>query len=103
MSYQPAVSRTTNTLAVLSLIFGIASWTVFPVVGAVLAIVLGHLARKEIRLAPPSAVEGDSMAVIGLVLGYLQFALLIVSMLAIFALTALGVGIFMHLVPWHLS
>jgi uncharacterized membrane protein len=103
MSYQPAASRTTNTLAVISLVFGIASWTVLPLVGAVLAIVCGHLARKEIRSAPLNSVEGDSMAVIGMVLGYLQFALLVLAVLAAFVLTALGVGLFLHFLPWHAS
>ena len=58
----------TSTLAVVSLIFGILGWLPVPVIGSVVAIVTGHLARAEIRRDP--AVEGDGMAIAGLVLGY---------------------------------
>ncbi|MGO4505333.1 MULTISPECIES: DUF4190 domain-containing protein [unclassified Dyella] len=101
MSYQPAAYRSTNTLAVVSLIAGIASWTVLPFVAAVIAIVCGHLARKEIRLAPPGTVEGDSLAVIGMVMGYLQLALIVLAMLLFFIFAALGIGLLAHFFPWH--
>jgi hypothetical protein len=44
------------------------------------AIVTGHMARKEIRQDP--ALDGDSMAIIGLVLGWV---VVIGTVLAIFA------------------
>jgi hypothetical protein len=39
-------------------------------IGGIVAVVCGHLARGEIRRAPAGTVEGDGMAVAGLVLGY---------------------------------
>ncbi|KRE89517.1 hypothetical protein ASG87_04110 [Frateuria sp. Soil773] len=66
--------RSTCMLAVASLVSGILAWTVLPLVGALAAVVCGHLARGEIRRAPEGMLEGRGMAVAGLVLGYLQFA-----------------------------
>ncbi|HLM52186.1 MAG TPA: DUF4190 domain-containing protein [Pseudoxanthomonas sp.] len=60
--------RLTSTLAIASLIAGLLGWTLMPFVGSLVAIVTGHMARGEIRRNP--GMEGDSMAVIGLVLGW---------------------------------
>lgn len=62
--------RQTSSLAVVSLIMGIVGWTVFPFLGSLIAIVTGHMARAEIR-RQPHALEGDGLAVAGLVLGWL--------------------------------
>ncbi|MET4614908.1 small-conductance mechanosensitive channel [Stenotrophomonas sp. 2619] len=62
--------RQTSSLAVVSLIMGIVGWTVFPFLGSLVAIVTGHMARAEIR-RQPQALEGDGLAVAGLVLGWL--------------------------------
>ncbi|WP_448133521.1 DUF4190 domain-containing protein [Stenotrophomonas rhizophila] len=62
--------RQTSSLAVVSLIMGIVGWTVFPFLGSLIAIVTGHMARAEIR-RQSQALEGDGLAVAGLVLGWL--------------------------------
>ncbi len=61
----------TNGLAAASLAFGIGQ-VFIPIVGAVIAIVCGHLARGDIRR---NGQDGDSLALSGLVLGYLGVAL----------------------------
>ncbi|GAB3784781.1 DUF4190 domain-containing protein [Dyella agri] len=97
MSYQPPASRSTNALAVVSLVSGISAWCMFPVLGAIIAVVCGHLARGEIRRAPPGSMEGDGMAVAGLVLGYLQLAFGV-----LFIIVAIGfvfLGLSLH--AWH--
>ncbi|HET8818085.1 MAG TPA: DUF4190 domain-containing protein [Xanthomonadaceae bacterium] len=66
----------TSTTALLSLIFGILSWCVLPLVGAVVAVVTGHVARAELRRAAPGELEGDGMAVAGLVLGWANLAVM---------------------------
>jgi Domain of unknown function (DUF4190) len=96
MSYQPSTPRTTNALAVVSLIFGIGSWCVLPILGAIVAVVCGHLARADIRRAPASTIEGDGMAVAGLVLGYAQLAFALLLVLLVFGSLLLGVGIAAH-------
>lgn len=70
--------RTSGT-AIASLILGILAWVALPLIGAILAVVLGHIARSEIRRSPPGSVEGDGMAIAGLVLGYLHLGLLLVA------------------------
>jgi len=97
MSYQPPATRSTNALAVVSLVSGIAAWCVFPFIGAIVAVVCGHLARGEIRHAPPGSVEGDGMAVAGLVLGYVQLVLSGLFIILAIGFVILGFGL--HF--WH--
>jgi len=74
----------TSTLAVVSLVSGILAWCALPFVGAIVAVVCGHLARGEIRRTPFDArPDGDSMAVAGLVLGYVQLLLGVLMMVAV--------------------
>ena len=87
--------RTSNT-AIASLIFGVLSWIVLPFIGAILAVVLGHSARKEINRAPPGTIEGDGMAIAGLILGWAHLALFLVVILFIFVFLG-GLAFFAHL------
>jgi len=58
-----------STMSIVSLIAGIAGFTLFPVVGSIVAVITGHMAKKEIRESN-GAISGDGMATVGLVLGY---------------------------------
>lgn len=62
----------TSVSAIMSLVFGILSWLGLPFFGAIIAIVCGHVARGEIQRAPPGAIQGDGLALAGLILGYLH-------------------------------
>ena len=75
--------RQSSTLALISLIAGILGWTLAPFLGSVVAVITGHMARKEIRLAP-DRLEGDGLAIGGLVLGYLSIAMAVLVVVAIF-------------------
>ena len=86
--------RTTCTLAVVSPCFGIAAWTVLPFIGAVVAMICGHLARREIRQTASEPLDGDGLAVTGLILGYAQLLLGVIGMLFFWTLL-LG---FLHVV-----
>lgn len=92
MNTPTACRSTTSTPAVLSLIFGLAGWTALPLVGALVAVVCGHLARAGIRQNPRHAVEGDGLAVAGLVLGYAQLALAAAG-LVLLVLVVLGLSL----------
>ena len=72
-----AVYVRTSGTAVASLVFGVLTWVMLPFIGAVLAVVLGHVARGEIHRAAPGSVQGDGMALAGLVLGYTHLALVL--------------------------
>ncbi|TWI03538.1 uncharacterized protein DUF4190 [Luteimonas cucumeris] len=72
--------RQTSTLAIISLIAGILGWTALPLIGSIGAIITGHMARGEIN-REPQRLEGDALAVAGLVLGYTA---IVVGILALF-------------------
>ena len=78
-----ATLRQTSSLAVISLVAGILGWTLLPFLGSVAAVVTGHMARSEIRRAP-ERLEGDGLAIAGLVLGYLSIAMAVLVVFAIF-------------------
>ena len=64
----------TSSLAIVSLIFGILAYVFLPFLGALIAVICGHSARSEIRRAPPGTIDGDGLALAGLILGWIQLA-----------------------------
>ena len=71
-----------SPLAVYSLTMGILSWTVFPLICGIAAIILGHKARIDIAESR-GRLTGDTTAIIGLWLGYANVALvLLISLCA---------------------
>jgi len=75
-------AKETSTLAITSLISGILGWTLLPWLGSIVAIITGHMARKEIR-NNPATKEGDGMALAGLIMGWAMIALSILSLIVI--------------------
>ena len=75
--------RTTSSLAIASLVSGILGWTLLPVIGTLVAIITGHMARAEIRRSA-GALDGDGLAIGGLVLGWVSALLWILGIAAIF-------------------
>jgi len=59
----------TNQLAIVSLAAGVACYFILPVIGAVIAVITGHMARGQIRRTGES---GNGLALIGLILGYVH-------------------------------
>jgi hypothetical protein len=82
--YPPPVK--TNAMAVASLVSGIMSWLILPLVGAVVAVILGHMSRGQIKR---TGEAGEGMATGGLVLGYLN---LVASVLVVCFLGAVALG-----------
>lgn len=74
--------RQTSTYAVISLIAGILGWTLLPFIGSIGAVIFGHLARAEIRRSN-GQLDGDGLAVGGLILGWISVALAILSIIAV--------------------
>jgi small-conductance mechanosensitive channel len=87
--------RINSNLAIVSLVSGILGWTFVPFLGSLIAVVTGHLARAEIR-REPERLEGDGMAVGGLILGY---SLLIICLVCL-ALLILFFGGIAVLLGW---
>ncbi|MDO5506091.1 MAG: DUF4190 domain-containing protein [Pseudoxanthomonas suwonensis] len=78
----------TNVLAVLSLVAGILGWSLLPVIGGIVAIITGHVARGQLARAA-GRESGDGLALAGLILGYLSLALLAAA-IAFFVLLLFG-------------
>jgi hypothetical protein len=90
MSYQPNNQyQTTSSLAVISLISGIASYFILPVLGAIAAVITGGMAKKEI-LNSAGAIGGMGMAKWGVILGWINIALGLIG-ICISVLALLGV------------
>ena len=58
----------TNGMAIASLVTGLLGWTAIPLISSLAAIVLGHVARAQIRR---TGEQGRGMALAGLILGYI--------------------------------
>lgn len=86
----PAVAPT-STLAILSLVFSILGVVALPLIGSLAGIVLGHMARREIRDSYGTKT-GDGMAVAGLVIGYLAMGLILLAGCAFMLLFVAAVG-----------
>jgi hypothetical protein len=79
----------------ISLISGIAGWTILPGLGSIVAIITGHIAQGEIKKGG-GMVTGKGMAVAGLILGYLSIVLGICIICVAFILPLFGIA----LIPW---
>jgi hypothetical protein len=82
----------TSTLSLTSLMMGIISWILLPVVGGLIAIITGHLAKKEIRQSE-GLLGGDGLATAGLVLGYANLFLGVCGCLIVLLIPAVFVGL----------
>ena len=73
----------TSPLAITSLVTGLLGWTLLPLLGSLVAIVTGHMARSEIRRSR-GVLDGDGLAVVGLVLGWLPVMIGVLGLVVIF-------------------
>lgn len=88
-------AKENSTLAVVSLVSGILGWTLAPFIGSIVAVVTGHMARKEIR-DNPATKDGDGLAIAGLIMGWVSIATWILVMLffggLLLAMVGLGIA-----------
>ncbi len=66
--YGYAPSPPTNQMAVIALVLGIVGLVVLPILASIPAIIVGHMARKQIR---ERGEGGDGMALAGVITGYI--------------------------------
>ena len=86
------VGPRTSTMAIISLIGGIAGWTVLPFLGSLAGIICGHIAKSEIKKSG-GTVGGNGMATAGLIMGYLSIALGVCLLCVFVLLPLLGIGL----------
>lgn len=88
----PPALLPSSTLAITSLVAGILGFTFLPLIGGIVALVTGYMARKETRAVPP-AVSGDGMATAGIIMGWVQVAMAVVGVccLAVYLVFMAGI------------
>jgi len=77
-------SLPTSTMATVSLIAGILGFFLFPLLGSIIALITGYMARQETRAVPPKA-SGDGMATAGIVMGWIQIGLAVIGVCCVIA------------------
>lgn len=73
-SYTPPSS----SMAIVSLIAGILGLTLFPLLGSIVALITGSMARKEIA-ASRGALGGEGLAKAGVILGWIGVGLSVIG------------------------
>lgn len=87
------VTLPSSTLATISLVAAVLGFTAVPIVGGIVALITGYMARSETRSVPPKA-SGDGMATAGIVMGWIQVGLLIVGVCCVAASLIFGLSWF---------
>jgi hypothetical protein len=82
-----------STLAIVSLVSALLGFTFVPVIGGIVALVTGYMARNETRSIPPKA-SGDGMATAGIIMGWVQLGLLVVGICCAIVYFIFIVGLF---------
>ena len=74
----PGAKQQTSGWAIASLILGICGFTCIPLIGSVLAIVFGFVAKSEIKKSS-GRLKGSELATAGIVLGIIVFAIIVIA------------------------
>ena len=90
--FQNKLPAPTSSLAITSLIMAVLGWTLIPIVGAIIAVITGHMAKKEIR-GSSGLLGGDGIATTGLILGYSNLAIGVCVCLTLVLFPALLAGL----------
>ncbi|MBI3159000.1 MAG: DUF4190 domain-containing protein [Chloroflexi bacterium] len=72
-SYQTPRAKT-SLMAIISLLSSLAGLTLLPILGSIVAVISGHMAIREISESL-GQIQGNGLAKIGLLLGYLGIAI----------------------------
>jgi hypothetical protein len=84
-----AVQPPTSTSAILSLIFSIAGFVIVPIIGGIVGVILGNSAKKEIANSG-GTVGGAGLAQAGVIIGWINIALISIPVCVIVVLALLG-------------
>ena len=87
---QQYAARRTSSEAIWSLVLGIVGTLSLGPIAGIPAIILGHIARANIRKSN-GQLDGDTMAVIGLILGYISAIGAVIALMLFFMLMGLGI------------
>ncbi len=87
-----APARPNSSTAILSLVFGILGLSFLPVVGSVVALITGRMAKREIE-ASAGALGGEGMVKGGVILGWIGVGLFALGVCGFCAYFAVVFGI----------
>lgn len=80
-----------ETLAVVSLIFGISGFVCLGIIGAVVAVITGGMAKKKIA-ASGGTLGGESLAKIGCILGWIGIVVNVLVIIAVIISMVVGMA-----------
>ena len=66
-NYAAPPAPPTNTMAIVSLVAGILSWVLLPIIGSIVGLITGYMGRKEIRESNGQQT-GDGLALAGIII-----------------------------------
>ena len=75
----PYAPQTNSTMAIISLVAGILGLTLFPIIGSIVAVITGPMAKKEIQ-ASGGAMTGEGLATAGQVMGWIGIGLTVLGL-----------------------
>jgi hypothetical protein len=81
-----------STLAIVSLVSALLGFSVFPLIGGIIALITGYMARKETRAIPPTH-SGDGLATAGIIMGWIQLGLTVIGICCFAAWFVFVVGL----------
>ncbi len=76
--YEGAPSTPNSSMAIVSLVAGILGFTFFPVIGSIVAVITGPMAKREIAESA-GTLGGDGLAQAGTILGWVGIGLSIIG------------------------
>jgi hypothetical protein len=100
MSYETpsggsAYAPPNSSMSIISLIAGVLGLTFFPIIGSVVALIVGYMAKREIQESAGD-LGGDGMATAGIILGWIGVALGILGI----CIAGVALAIPICLIPW---
>lgn len=84
-----------SSLAVVSIIAGILGFTLFPLLGSIIALVTGYMARNEIQESIGS-IGGDGLATAGIILGWIGVGMSVIG----FCIAGAVIGFSFCMIPF---
>ena len=92
--YAAVAAVPTSGMAIAALVMGIVGLTLLPLVGSILALIFGYMARNDIRQRPDE-VSGGGLALAGIVMGWIAIGLSVVGLLVFGGIAVCGLcGVF---------
>ncbi len=88
----PPATPPTSGMAIGSLIASIAGFSIVPILGGIVGLILGYIAKKQIRESE-GTLAGAGLATAGIIMGWIQVVLFALPICVIVVLTLMGPGI----------